>query len=1064
MKKNRIAICSFLTGCAILLASLFYPGTLISKAASSDSTSYAARPSVNGALHVEGVDLVDENNDPAALHGLSTHGLTWYPDFINESVFNQLSRDWNTNLIRLAMYSDVYCNSEKEMLLSRELVKKGVDYAISSDMYVIVDWHILEDNNPLIHKDEAAEFFDMISKEYANVPNVIYEICNEPNGSATWADIKEYANEIIPIIRSNSPDSLILVGTPNYDRNLMVATMDPLPFDNLMYSLHFYAGSHYDDLYAELRVARSRDLPVFITECGLSEESGDGVVDYENASKWFSYLNAHNISYAIWSLSNKPESSAMINGNYEIGTKIRNTDITETGQWVRALLRGYNPGGIGVTEYGSEFSDFWHRLFLSAEEKGLLAVRNWGKIAGAMAGITILFLLVSRLFNRKTKSYDSLPDIDGKAKKSPMDSGRIINLIIIALSAIFTLIYLVWRIMYSIPTEYGWLPVCANLILLFVEILGFFETLIHHDNMLELKDRPLPKIADEEFPEVDIFIATYNEPEDLLRRTINGCNHLKYPDTSKVHVWICDDNRRASMRALAEEMKVGYFDRPDNKGAKAGNLNNALSKTHAPYVVTLDADMIPKSDFLLKTIPYFIDAKKRNELLPEKDRTPLGLLQTPQCFYDPDVFQHALYSERTAPNEQDFFYRTIEVAKTSTNSVIYGGSNTILAREALEAVGGFYTESITEDFATGMLIESAGFVSLALPDPLASGRTPHTFKEHIQQRTRWGRGVIVTAKKLKLLTRPGLTLRQKLSYWSSVVYWYSPIKNLIYLISPLLFAVFGIPVFRCSWLELVVYWLPMFIMSDIALRVVSKNAVSEKWSGIYETCVMPKLFFPILQEMFGITLSAFKVTDKSGAGTKRVVDKRDMAPFIVFTILSVIGIIRVITLIDGIQSVGLVILIFWMIRNTYFLIMAMFLVDGRDSDGECVHVWDGEMAAIQKKGENTRFDGITTHLTEHSVSVYLDDDAALSIGNLVELSIETVDYEVNVSGVVTGTRQSRNRNLSVWNVEITDFKDSYYEYLQILYDRTPTLPQNLNRDFGIIPHLWSNIANRLAHN
>ncbi len=157
-----------------------------------------------------------------------------------------------------------------------------------------------------------------------------------------------------------------------------------------------------------------------------------------------------------------------------------------------------------------------------------------------------------------------------------------------------------------------------------------------------------------------------------------------------------------------------------------------MGLTSAPYIVTLDADMIVKSDFLLKTIPYFVDIELHEKDKPEEKQAHLGLLQTPQCFYDPDIFQFALYSERRAPNEQDFFYRTIEPAKTATNSVIYGGSNTVLSRRALEDIGGFYTGSITEDFATGLLIESKGYVSLGLPEPLASGQTPHTFKEHIQ--------------------------------------------------------------------------------------------------------------------------------------------------------------------------------------------------------------------------------------------------------------------------------------------------------------------------------------------
>ena len=257
--------------------------------------------------------------------------------------------------------------------------------------------------------------------------------------------------------------------------------------------------------------------------------------------------------------------------------------------------------------------------------------------------------------------------------------------------------------------------------------------------------------------------------------------------------------------------------------------------------------MIVRSEFLLKTIPYFVYVEKLSAKLPEEKRKHLGLLQSPQCFYDPDVFQYALYSENNIPNEQDFFYRTIEVGKTSSNSVIYGGSNTVLSRRALEDIGGFYTETITEDFATGMLIESEGYLSLAIPEPLASGQTPHTFKEHIKQRTRWGRGVINTAKKLKIFRRKGLSLGQKFSYWSSKSYWYSPIKNLIYVLSPLFFAVFMIPVFRCNWLELVIFWLPMFILQDLSLRIVGGNKVSLKWSGIYELSVMTFILIPVIK-------------------------------------------------------------------------------------------------------------------------------------------------------------------------------------------------------------------------
>ena len=617
--------------------------------------------------------------------------------------------------------------------------------------------------------------------------------------------------------------------------------------------------------------------------------------------------------------------------------------------------------------------------------------------------------------------------------------------------------YLLWRLRYSLPLSKGVIAIISSVSLLIVEILGFFESLIMYKGFMNLKVYDTPKISDEEYPDVDIFIATYNEPAELLTKTVNGCKHLDYPDKDKVHIWLCDDNRRSEIRKLAEEMGVGYFDRPDNKGAKAGNLNHALSLTSAPYVVTLDADMIVRSCFLLKTIPFFVDAQKHYD---EKKKIRLGLLQTPQCFYDPDVFQYALYSENNAPNEQDFFYRAIEVAKTSDNSVIYGGSNTVISRAALEAIGGFYTETITEDFATGMLIESAGFVSLALSEPLASGTVPKTYQEHIKQRTRWGRGVISTARQLHLLSRKGLTLSQKLSYWSSVVYWYSPLKNLIYMIAPLMYAVFNIPVFICNWSELLVYWLPMFIMQDIILRALSNNSVSTKWSGIYETSVMPFLLIPMIKESFGVTLRSFKVTDKSGNRSIKNKDTKSMRPFVILLILHILGFARIIWLLCKVPSVGLITIIFWIVRNTYLIIMALFLIDGRELDKENVKVKDGEMVRVTEP-DGSVYEGITTLMTEHNMNLFLDDARDLNIGEYVTVEIDTEKYHVSLKCVVTDTVISNYTDQRTHRLEIMDFGDDRFEYLQILYDRIPTLPQSLRRDFGITRHLWRNIACRI---
>ena len=1019
-------------------------------------------PSTIGALHVGDGRLQDAEGRTVQLKGVSTHGLTWFPDFVSEKLFRQLSGDWGANLVRLAMYSDVYCGGQQDESL--ELMKKGIDAAIAADLYVLVDWHILEDGDPNEHIDEAIAFFERISSEYAGVPNLIYEICNEPNGETSWSDVVRYSSRVIPAIRANSPDAVIIVGTPEFDRNLGSAVLRPLDFDNVMYTLHFYAASHDAGLREELEKALEAGLPVFITECGLSEASGDGTIDFASAAAWFSYLNEQQLSYAVWNFSNKLESSSMLRPEYDPAKDMTDDDLTATGLWVRELLRGADPKSISVPGDRLEKSRMDRLIALidaSIGPKGFTAVRAWGVFAALAAALIFVTLILHKLRMHPVKGqvrsyHDLLSDTEGKAKDEKEEKLRIRSKITLVLSCFFTLIYLAWRIRFSVPTEAGPLSVAANLILLAVELLGFAESLILFRSLIDQRAYPLPEIPEDAWPGVDVFVSTYNEPVELLRRTINGCTHLRYPDRDKVHIWICDDNRRPEMRKLAEEMHVGYFDRPDNQGAKAGNLNCAMARTSAPYVVTLDADMIPKSDFLLKTIPYFVDAERRDP------GHPLGLLQTPQCFYQPDVYQNALYSEKRAPNEQDFFYRTIEPARTSTNSVIYGGSNTVLSRKALEKIGGFYTETITEDFATGLLIESAGFLSLALPEPLASGQTPDTFREHIKQRTRWGRGVISTGKKLKILSRKGLTPDQRLSYWSSVVYWYSSIKNLVYIVSPLLFAVFALPVFKCSWLDLMVFWLPMFVIQDVNLLTVSRGTISQKWTGIYETSVMPFLLLPILQETFGISsLTTFKVTDKSGAVRNRELDRKAMTPFAVLALLSAAGILRIFLIFDKLQTISLLILLFWLVRNLYFLILSMFLVDGRDSDTEPVTVVDAEPVILERKIGETIW-GVTTKMTEHSVTVYLDEGVKPGIGERVHLLIEAGGHKASLEGVVTENRAARRSDASTQKIEILDYGEDRYEYWEILYDRIPSLPQSYQRDFSVLSHLWQNIAYRVA--
>lgn len=211
----------------------------------------AALPSVSGALRVDNTRLVDENGQAVQLKGISTHGLAWFPDYINEACFRQLREEWNANVIRLAMYTAEYggyCTGGDQDAL-KELIHNGVEYATAQDMYVIIDWHILSDSNPNTYLAQAKDFFGEMSELYAGHNNVLYEICNEPNGGTQWSEIKSYAEEVISVIRSHDQNGIIIVGTPNWSQYVDQAAADPITgYGNIMYALHFYAATHKESL------------------------------------------------------------------------------------------------------------------------------------------------------------------------------------------------------------------------------------------------------------------------------------------------------------------------------------------------------------------------------------------------------------------------------------------------------------------------------------------------------------------------------------------------------------------------------------------------------------------------------------------------------------------------------------------------------------------------------------------------------------------------------------------------------------------------------------------------
>ena len=298
--------------------------------------------SQHGQLSVKNGQLVDKSGKGYQLRGMSTHGLTWFPEFVNESAFKTLRDDWNTNVVRLAMYVDEWGNGQCYMgnkSGSLELLEKGVDICIKLDMYVIIDWHVLNPGDPSKYTNEAKSFFETVSKRYAKYPNVIYEICNEPNSGASWSgNIKPYAEKIIPVIRKNAPNSVIIVGTPTWSQEIDKPLSDPLNYKNVMYAFHFYAATHAG-LRSNVENCVAQGLPVFVSEFGTCDASGGGANDFNETQKWLSYFDKQGISYCNWSICNKDETCSVLRPGTSANGNWSESDLTENGKWMRNWFR-----------------------------------------------------------------------------------------------------------------------------------------------------------------------------------------------------------------------------------------------------------------------------------------------------------------------------------------------------------------------------------------------------------------------------------------------------------------------------------------------------------------------------------------------------------------------------------------------------------------------------------------------------------------------------------------------------------------------------------------------------
>ena len=378
-----------------------------------------------------------------------------------------------------------------------------------------------------------------------------------------------------------------------------------------------------------------------------------------------------------------------------------------------------------------------------------------------------------------------------------VQTARAVRSLLAALTAGVGVWYLAWRLTTFNPDAWTF-----SVLLYAAEVFTFATLTMFVFTVWEM--RAPPPIQASPGHSVDVFVATYNEEPELLRKTLLGCSRIRYPHTT----WVLDDGRRPEVAALAQQLGCKYLTRANNKDAKAGNLNNALAHTQGEFIVTLDADHIPLARLLDATLGYFEPNPK------------LAFVQLPQTFYNLDSMEHQVnLQERTLWDSQSLFFERIMLGKNRWNAAFYCGSPAVLRRKALEKIGGFATGSITEDVHTSITLHRHGWDSLFVPETLAYGQATSDAREFHRQRKRWSLGGMQVFRRANPLWVPGLTLAQRINYFASIVAFLDGGPKLIFYVTPLIILLTGVLPILSFGPEFLLHFVPYFALSLIAYRV-----------------------------------------------------------------------------------------------------------------------------------------------------------------------------------------------------------------------------------------------------
>lgn len=479
---------------------------------------------------------------------------------------------------------------------------------------------------------------------------------------------------------------------------------------------------------------------------------------------------------------------------------------------------------------------------------------------------------------------------------------------------VYSIIYIVWRTFFTLPPILS-IGFIFGIILLLTEFMGLEQTLVFRIFFsTDKKIKPEPDTRFETPPTIDVIVSTYNESVNILKRTLVGCKNIDYPK-DKINIYIGDDGRRVEVEELTKNCGIHYITRDDNAHAKAGNINNVLKYSDGEFILLLDADMIPSKEIINAMLYFFEDSKT-------------GFVQSPQVFYNLDPFQHNLNMGPNIPNEQDFFMRSIEEKRANYNAVLHVGTNALFRRSAIEAIGGIPTGSITEDMATGMLLQNSGYKSFFIKEALALGLSVENMEDLVKQRDRWCRGSVQVIKKHNPLKMKGLNIVQKLIYLDGFFFWLFGVRKMIYIIAPLLFLLLRTTLFVTNTFDLFMIYLPFYISSQLYFKAVTNGGRNGTWSHIYDISIAPYIASSFLMEFLFNKRSSFRVTPKGNTTNKDIYQWRLALPHLVILVLSIMAIVLNIKILFNPLSIywgAVLINMIWCLYNLMAILISIFL-------------------------------------------------------------------------------------------------------------------------------------------